>query len=57
MTKETKLDVKIGTHDEALWTKVKKECEQLIENHRDSLKVQQALLELAKKKILEEQAK
>jgi len=55
MTKQ--LDVKIGSKAEALWTRVKKECEELIENHNQSLIVQKAMLDLATKKIQEEQEK
>lgn len=44
-------DVKIGTQKEALWTKVKKECEQLIQSHEHSLIIQRAMLKLAEQEI------
>lgn len=51
------LDVKIGTKEEALWTVVKKEAEELIRNHENSLIVQKALLKLAQEMIVTEQSK
>lgn len=50
-------DVKFGSPEEALWTKVKEEAEMLIINHEQSLIIQKAMLELAKKKIEEEKEK
>ena len=51
------LGIKIGTKDEALWTKVKKEAEILIEQSEDNLKIQKEILKLAKSKIKEEKEK
>ena len=54
---EEKIDAKIGTPAEALWTKVKKEAEILIEQSENSLIIQKEVLKLAKEKILLEQRK
>jgi predicted NAD-dependent protein-ADP-ribosyltransferase YbiA (DUF1768 family) len=54
MTKD--LGIKIGTTTEALWQKVKKEAEVLIEQSEQNLQIQQQLLKLADKIIAEEQA-
>jgi predicted NAD-dependent protein-ADP-ribosyltransferase YbiA (DUF1768 family) len=54
MTKD--LGIKIGTATEALWQKVKKEAEVLIEQSEQNLQIQQQLLKLADKIIAEEQA-
>ena len=51
------LGVKVGTPDEVLWTKVKNEAEMLIEQSKDSLKIQSAILKLAEEKIATEQEK
>ena len=45
------LRVKIGSKDEVLWTKVKKEAEMLIEQSEDNLKIQREILKLAIKMI------
>jgi len=50
-------DIVIATREEAIWIKVKDEAEQLIKNFEDSLIIQREVLELAKKKIEEEQKK
>ena len=52
-----KLDIKIGTKKEALWTKVKDESDSLIKQSEDNLIIQRAILELAKKKIEVEETK
>ena len=49
--------MKVGTKEEALWTKVKGECEALIKQYEDSLTIQKEMLKLAKHKILLEQRK
>ena len=49
------LGIKIGTKEEVLWTKVKKEAEVLIQQSEDNLIIQQAILELAESKIKEEE--
>ena len=51
------LGIKIGTKAEALWTKVKKEAEILIEQSEESLTIQKEMLKLADKKIAEEKGK
>ena len=48
------LGIKIGTKAEALWTKVKKEAEILIEQSEESLIIQTEMLKLANKRIIEE---
>ena len=55
--KTEKLDIKIGTKEEALWTKIKDESDSLIKQSEDNLIIQRAILELAKKKIEVEEAK
>lgn len=57
MEKPKDLGVKVGTKDEVLWTKVKKEAELLIEQSEDNLKIQKEMLKLAEKKIAEEKEK
>ena len=52
-----KIDVKIGSVEEELWTRVRDEAKMLIKNHEQSLIVQKAMLDLAIQKISEEQAK
>jgi len=49
------LGIKIGTKIEALWTRVKKEAEALIEQSENNLIIQKEMLKLAKSKIKEEQ--
>jgi len=51
------LGIKIGTKEEALWTKVKREAILLIEQSEESLIVQKAMLKLAEEKIKKEEAK
>ena len=50
------LGIKIGTKEEVIWTKVKKEAELLIEQSEESLIIQREMLKLAEKKVLSEQA-
>lgn len=47
------LGIKIGTKEEALWNNVKKEATSLIEQSKNNLVVQKAMLNLANKKIQE----
>ena len=54
---EADLGVKIGTPEEVIWTNVMKEAEVLIEQSKNNLIVQEALLKLAKEKIEEEKNK
>ena len=55
--KEEDLGIIIGTKDEALWTKVKKESEFLIQQSEDNLKIQREIRDLAERRILIEQGK
>lgn len=45
------IGAKIGSPLEALWTTVKEEAEQLIEQSKNNLIIQEEVLKLAKKKI------
>lgn len=51
------LGIRIGTEDQKLWETVKKQCAGEIETMEKGLKIQKAFLELAEKKITEEQEK
>jgi len=51
------LGIKIGTKEEALWTKVKAESEGLIKQSEDNLLIQKAILNLAEEKIKAETSK
>tara|TARA_Y100000310_G_C20032275_1_gene512339 strand:- start:132 stop:305 length:174 start_codon:yes stop_codon:yes gene_type:complete len=51
------LDIKIGTKEESLWTKVKTESEGLIKQSEDNLIIQRAILNLAEERIKAEQSK
>ena len=53
----TSINAEIGTKNEALWTKVKKEASVLIEQSEDNLKIQKEILLLANRKIAEEKRK
>lgn len=57
MSKTKELGVKIGTKDEALWTKVANEARALIQQSKDNLKVQEEMLKVAEQKIKLEQEK
>ena len=46
-----KLDVKIGTKEEARWTKVKDQASESLEANKIEAQISQAIIELAKKKI------
>tara|TARA_Y100000310_G_C20263307_1_gene614630 strand:- start:481 stop:660 length:180 start_codon:yes stop_codon:yes gene_type:complete len=54
---DKKIDVKIGTKEEALWTRIKKEALVLIEQSNENLIVQKAMLKLATDNIKKEEAK
>ena len=56
-TEKNELGIKIGTKEEALWTKVKEESDSLIKQSEDNLIIQRAMLEMAKKKIESERFK
>lgn len=51
------LGIKIGTKEEVIWTKVKKEAEILIEKFEESLIIEKEMLKLANRRIDEEKAK
>ena len=51
------LDIKIGTKEESLWTKVKTESEGLIKQSEDNLIIQRAILNLAEERIKAESSK
>ena len=51
------LGIKMGTKEEALWKRVKKEAEVLIEQSEDNLIIQKEILTLADKRIVEEKEK
>lgn len=52
-----KIDVKIGSKEEVIWTKVKKEAEILIEQSEEHLVIQRRLRKLAEEIIAEEKEK
>jgi len=54
MADEEKLDVKIGTKTEALWTKVKKSAENAIEQLEEEKEIQLEILKSADRIIAEE---
>ena len=54
MKSKLKIDVKIGSKAEAIWTKVRDEAKQLIEQSENNLIIQRELLKLAESKIAEE---
>lgn len=56
-TEKEDLKLKIGTKEEALWERVKKEAKVLIEQSEQNLIIQKEILALAEKKIQEEQLK
>ena len=51
MTSKEKLDVKIGSKEEAFWTSVEKKCKQNIIDSKREIIIQQEILELAQNKI------
>jgi len=57
MDNKEDLGIKIGTKDEALWDDVIKRTEADIDNLKKSIKVNEALKEIAEKKLNEEKAK
>jgi len=52
-----KLDIEVGTKEEAIWNNVLREANMLIKSSEDSLIIQKAMKELAETKIREEKAK
>ena len=54
MAKTKDLGIKIGTKEEAYWTEVKRAVDDIIESLEKQLKLQKAIIELAKQKIKEE---
>lgn len=57
ITQPKNLGVKIGTKAEKLWGDVAKEAKVLIEQSENNLVIQKELLELAERKIKEEEKK
>lgn len=53
--KNEKIDVKIGTPEEALWSRVRDEATEMIKQRKNELIIQNEILELAEKKIKETQ--
>ena len=51
------LDVKIGTKEEAFWTKIKDQSEALVENCTNEILLHSEIKAIAEKKIVEEQKK
>jgi len=57
MSKTKELDIKIGTPEEVLWTRVATEAKVLIQQSKENLTIQEEMLKLAEQKIKEEQSK
>jgi len=57
MTSDEKIDVKIVSKIEAVWTNVAKEAKALIEQSESNMMIQKAMLELAEQIIAAEKAK
>lgn len=58
MTEKKKdLGIVIGSHTEKIWSDVKREAKILIEQNKDNLIIQNAILKLAEEKIKEEREK
>lgn len=55
--KDVDLKLKVGSKEQVLWESVKKEAKVLIEQSEQNLIVQNAILEMANKKIQEEEKK
>ena len=51
------LELKMGTKLERFWTEVRNDSKLEIQSHKNSILLQEALLEKADKRILEEQEK
>jgi hypothetical protein len=57
MSKNKELDIKIGTPEEVLWTRVATEAKVLIQQSKENLTIQEEMLKLAEQKIKEEKSK
>jgi hypothetical protein len=57
MSKTKELDIKIGTPQEVLWTRVSAEAKALIQQSKDNLTIQEEMLKVAEQKIELEQSK
>lgn len=57
MSKTKELDIKIGTPQEVLWTRVSTEAKALIQQSKENLTIQEEMLKVAEQKIEEEKAK
>jgi len=52
-----KLDVKIGTKEEALWTQIKNESEKIIMANKAEILIREMMLKLCEEQIAEEEKK
>ena len=50
------LGLKIGTPNEVLWDNVKKAAEEQLKNAKESILIQEAVIEMAEEKIKKEQS-
>jgi hypothetical protein len=50
------LGLKIGTPNEVLWNNVKKAAEEQLKNAKESILIQEAVIEMAEEKIKKEQS-
>jgi hypothetical protein len=57
MSKTKELDIKIGTPEEVLWTRVATEAKVLIQQSKENLTIQEEMLKVAEQKIKEEKSK
>lgn len=51
---EEDLKIKIGTPEEAFWTSVMKKCDEMIEQSKHEIVIQEEILKLSQKKLEEE---
>ena len=52
-----KLDAKIGTKEEALWTQIKNESEKIIMANKAEILIREMMLKLCEEQIAEEEKK
>lgn len=55
MSKKEKIDVKIGTKEEAAWTNIKEKAQQDLESMKRAIDINTWIIELAEQKIQDEQ--
>lgn len=48
---DKKIDVKIGTKEEAKWTKIKKRAEDAVDNCLTEIEINERIIQLAEEKI------